>query len=56
MVEIPEHLRKRAEEARAKAEAARGGGDGGTDADDAGGADLAEGAAHDPQDTEGLRL
>ena len=39
MVEIPEHLRKRAEEARAKAEAARGGGDGGTDAGDAGGAD-----------------
>ena len=25
MVEIPEHLRKRAEEARAKAEAAKGG-------------------------------
>jgi len=39
MVEIPEHLRKRAEEARAKAEAARGGGDGGTDAGDAGGPD-----------------
>src|SRR4249919_3653260 len=40
MVEIPEHLRKRAEEARAKAEAARGGGDGGSDAGgDAGGGD-----------------
>jgi menaquinol-cytochrome c reductase cytochrome b/c subunit len=39
MVEIPEHLRKRAEEARAKAEAARGGGDGGPDAGDAGGGD-----------------
>jgi len=38
MVEIPEHLRKRAEEARAKAEAARGGGDGGGESD-AGGAD-----------------
>ena len=38
MVEIPEHLRKRAEEARAKAEAARGGGDGGG-VPDAGGAD-----------------
>ena len=38
MVEIPEHLRKRAEEARAKAEAARGGGDGGGEPD-AGGAD-----------------
>jgi menaquinol-cytochrome c reductase cytochrome b/c subunit len=38
MVEIPEHLRKRAEEARAKAEAARGGGDGEADAGgDAGG-------------------
>jgi len=37
MVEIPEHLRKRAEEARAKAEAARGGGDGG--GSDAGAAD-----------------
>jgi len=33
MVEIPEHLRKRAEEARAKAEAARGGGDGGGESD-----------------------
>ncbi len=33
MVEIPEHLRKRAEEARAKAEAARGGGDGGGEPD-----------------------
>ena len=39
MVEIPEHLRKRAEEARAKAEAARGGGDGGRACADAGGAD-----------------
>ena len=38
MVEIPEHLRKRAEEARAKAEAARGGGDGGGESD-AGAAD-----------------
>jgi menaquinol-cytochrome c reductase cytochrome b/c subunit len=43
MVEIPEHLRKRAEEARAKAEAARGGGDagdgggGGSEGGDAGG-------------------
>jgi menaquinol-cytochrome c reductase cytochrome b/c subunit len=36
MVEIPEHLRKRAEEARAKAEAARGGGDGGGEPDAAG--------------------
>jgi hypothetical protein len=32
MVEIPEHLRKRAEEARAKAEAARGAGGGDADA------------------------
>ncbi len=38
MVEIPEHLRKRAEEARAKAEAARGGGEGGGESD-AGAAD-----------------
>lgn len=38
MVEIPEHLRKRAEEARAKAEAARGGGGAGGESD-AGGAD-----------------
>ena len=37
MVEIPEHLRKRAEEAHAKAEAARGGGDDGEP--DAGGGD-----------------
>jgi hypothetical protein len=38
MVEIPEHLRKRAEEARAKAEAARAGaGDGGGDAEPGGG-------------------
>ena len=41
MVEIPEHLRKRAEEARAKAEAARGGGDAGADAGDAAGEDSA---------------
>jgi menaquinol-cytochrome c reductase cytochrome b/c subunit len=40
MVEIPEHLRKRAEEARAKAEAARGAGGGDADAgSDAGGDD-----------------
>jgi hypothetical protein len=32
MTEIPEHLRKRAEEARKKAEAAKGGGDGGAEA------------------------
>jgi menaquinol-cytochrome c reductase cytochrome b/c subunit len=36
MVEIPEHLRKRAEEARAKAEAARGGGDDGGESDASG--------------------
>ena len=40
MVEIPEHLRKRAEEARKKAEAARaGGGDADAGAGDAGGGD-----------------
>ncbi len=47
MVEIPEHLRKRAEEARAKAEAARGGGDAG--ASDAG-ADAGDGESRLPSE------
>jgi menaquinol-cytochrome c reductase cytochrome b/c subunit len=61
MTEIPEHLRKRAEEARKKAEAARGGGDApnadaGASAGTEGAADVGAGAEETPQSEAASRI